>query len=71
MQVGLKQFLLGLVKTPVYAVIISAAGCFQGFQVGSSAESVGVQTTKAAVQAVFLIIIADAVFSVVFSTMGI
>ena len=68
--VGLKQYMLGLVKAPVFALIIAAVGCFQGFQVGSSAESVGEQTTKAAVQSIFLIIIVDAAFSVIFSQLG-
>lgn len=68
--VALKQYVLGLMKAPVFALIISGVGCFQGFQVGASAESVGVQTTKSAVQAIFLIIIADAAFSILFSWMG-
>ncbi len=69
--VALKQLILGLIKTPVFAVIISAVGCFQGFQTKSSADSVGKQTTTSAVQAIFLIIVADAAFSIVFSIMGI
>lgn len=68
--VSLTHYLLGLVKAPVFALIIAGVGCFQGFQVGLSAESVGRQTTKAAVQSIFLIIIADALFSIVFSMMG-
>lgn len=65
--VGLKHYLLGLIKTPVFAMVIAGVGCFQGFAVGTSAESVGKQTTKAAVQAIFLIIIVDALFSVFYS----
>lgn len=68
--VALRQFTIGLIKTPVFALIIAGIGCFQGFQVGNSAESVGRQTTKAAVQAIFLIIAADAIFSVVFNSAG-
>lgn len=68
--VALKQLMLGMVKTPVFAVIISAVGCFQGFKTGTSAESVGWQTTKAAVQTIFLIIVADAGFSILFNSMG-
>ena len=68
--VGLKNYVLGLIKAPVFAIIISSAGCFQGFQVANNAESVGVKTTKAAVQAIFLIIIADAMFSIIFSRLG-
>lgn len=65
--IALKQLLLGMVKTPVFAVIISSIGCFQGFKTGTSADSVGRQTTRAAVQTIFLIIVADAVFSILFS----
>lgn len=68
--VGLKQFVLGMVKTPVFAVIISTVGCFQGFQAGITADSVGLKTTAAAVQAIFLIIVADAFFSILFSWRG-
>ena len=65
--IELKQYLLGMVKTPVFALIIALVGCFQGFQVGTSADSVGGKTTQAAVQSIFLIIIADAVFSIFYS----
>jgi phospholipid/cholesterol/gamma-HCH transport system permease protein len=68
--VGLKQMLLGLYKAPVFALLIALVGCFQGFRVGASADSIGSQTTKSVVQALFLIIIADAVFSVFYSWMG-
>lgn len=67
--VSLRHYILGLIKTPVFALIIAGVGCFQGFAVGTSAESVGKQTTKAAVQSIFLIIIADALFSVIFNMM--
>ncbi len=68
--VALKQLILGMIKTPIFAIIISTVGCFQGLKVGSSADSVGWQTTKSAVQAIFLIIVADAGFSILFSMMG-
>jgi len=68
--VALKQLVLGIVKTPVFAMIIATVGCFQGFQTEMSAESVGRRTTASAVQAIFLIIIADAGFSILYSVMG-
>lgn len=68
--VGLKHFVLGLIKAPFFALIIASVGCFQGFQVEMNAESVGVKTTKAAVQAIFLIIVADAGFSILYSQLG-
>ena len=67
--VGLKQMMLGLYKAPAFAIIISLVGCYQGFAVQASADNIGSQTTKSVVQALFLIIIADAVFSVIYSWM--
>jgi phospholipid/cholesterol/gamma-HCH transport system permease protein len=65
--ISLSSFLTGIVKAPVFAAIIALVGCFQGFQVGGSADSVGRQTTLSVVQAIFLVILADALFSVVFN----
>lgn len=68
--VEMSSFWLGLVKAPIFALAIAFVGCFQGFQVKFGADSVGKQTTKAAVQAIFLIIIIDAAFSVLYSMYG-
>ena len=57
-------FLFGVGKTPVFAVIIAMVGCYAGLQAQGSADSVGRQTTTSVVQSIFLIIIADALFSV-------
>lgn len=65
--VNLSSFLTGVVKAPVFAVIIASVGCFQGFQVSGSADSVGRQTTMSVVHSIFLVIVADAVFSLVFN----
>ena len=67
--VGAKQMFLGLYKAPAFALLIALVGCFQGFRV--HADSIGSQTTKAVVQAIFLIIVADAAFSIIYSWMGI
>lgn len=69
--VTLQSFLTGLGKAPVFAVIIAMVGCYQGFQVAGSAESVGRQTTLSVVQSIFLVIVVDALFSVAFSQLGI
>ncbi len=69
--VGLKQMMLGLYKAPVFALIVALVGCFQGFAVQSSADNIGSQTTKSVVQALFLIIVADAAFSIIYSWMGV
>lgn len=65
--ISLSAFLVGVGKAPVFAAIIAVVGCFQGFQVSGGADSVGRQTTKSVVQAIFFVILADAVFSVIFS----
>ncbi len=65
--VSLSSFLTGIGKAPVFAAIIALVGCYQGFQVSGSADSVGRQTTVSVVQAIFLVILADALFSVVFN----
>jgi len=69
--VSVSSFLAGLVKAPVFAMIIALVGCFQGFRVGGSADSVGRQTTLSVVQSIFLVIVADALFSVVFNWLDI
>ncbi|MDF1653974.1 MAG: ABC transporter permease [Coxiellaceae bacterium] len=66
-QVPLRYFLIGLLKAPVFAILITMVGCFQGFRAEKNANSVGMRTTQSAVQALFLIIIADALSSVLFS----
>lgn len=68
--ISLQQYFLGLVKAPFFAIIITLVGCYQGFQVHSSAQSVGEQTTRSVVQAIFLIIIADGTFSIIYSLLG-
>lgn len=65
--VGAKQMFLGIYKAPVFAIVIALVGCFQGFNVESNASSIGSQTTRSVVQSLFLIIIVDAVFSIIYS----
>ena len=65
--VGFKQLMLGLYKAPAFAILIALVGCFQGLQVKANADSIGSQTTRSVVQALFLIIITDAVYSVIYS----
>ena len=60
-------FMIGVGKAPVFAVIIAIVGCFQGFKTKGGADSVGRQTTRSVVQSIFLVIVADALFSIAFS----
>ncbi len=67
--VSITSYLVGIGKAPVFAGIIVMVGCFQGFRTHGGADSVGRQTTRSVVQAIFLVILADALFSVVFSAL--
>lgn len=67
--VTLNHFFVGMVKAPVFAFIIAIVGCYEGLRVSGSAESVGRMTTKSVVTSIFLVIIADAIFSIIFSTL--
>ncbi len=66
-QISLSALVIGLGKAPVFALIIASIGCFAGMQVKGSADSVGKQTTRSVVLAIFFIIVADGIFSVIFS----
>ncbi len=67
----IQDFLVGLVKAPVFALLIAGVGTLRGLQVSGSAEQLGRLITTAVVQAVFLILLADAIFTVVFAKLGI
>ena len=64
------DFYVGMIKAPVFGAIIGMAGCFQGMRVQGNAEEVGLKTTAAVVQAIFLVIVLDAFFAVFFSGVG-
>ncbi len=64
-------FWVGLMKAPVFAVLIALAGCYRGMQVRGSARELGHKVTVAVVQAIFLVILADALFAIVFMKLDI
>ena len=68
--VPLTDVLSALIKAPVFGAIIAMAGCFQGMQVEGDAEQVGLRTTAAVVQGIFLVIVVDAFFAVFFTSIG-
>ncbi len=68
--VEIKHFWVGIIKAPVFGFIIALTGCRYGLKVKGSAENVGRRTTQSVVEAIFLVIVADAVFSIVFSRIG-
>lgn len=61
----------GLIKAPVFAVVIAVVGCFEGMRVERNAESVGQRTTVSVVKAIFLVIVLDATFSIFFGIIGV
>jgi phospholipid/cholesterol/gamma-HCH transport system permease protein len=65
------SFWLGLLKAPVFAFVIAVVGCFEGLRVEGNAGSVGHLTTRSVVESVFLVIVLDAAFSILFSLLGI
>lgn len=59
-------FWAGLIKAPVFAMLIALVGTYRGMQVRDSSRELGRLTTVAVVQSIFLVIFADAIFAVVF-----
>jgi phospholipid/cholesterol/gamma-HCH transport system permease protein len=65
------HFVVGMAKAPFFAVIIAVIGCFQGLEVKGNTESLGRLTSRSVVQSIFLVILADAVFSILFALVGV
>lgn len=69
--VPIDQFWIGMSKAPVFGLAIALIGCRQGLEVGGSVQSLGHHTTKSVVQALFSIIVIDALFAIFYMEMGI
>ena len=65
--IPLRALLIGLGKAPVFALIIASVSCYEGMKVTGGADSIGKNTTKSVVLSIFFIIVADAIFSIIFS----
>ncbi|PJI84299.1 phospholipid/cholesterol/gamma-HCH transport system permease protein [Yoonia maricola] len=65
------HFGVGMIKAPFFALIIGIVGCFEGMQVGGDTESLGRLTSTSVVVTIFLVITADAMFSIFFSIVGV
>lgn len=68
--VALKHFWIGLIKGPFFGVLIASIGIYRGLQVKNDTESIGINTTRSVVEAIFAVIICDAIFSIVFTELG-
>jgi len=69
--ISIDHFLVGLTKAPFMALVIGIVACNEGMRVQGSAQSLGSQTTASVVKAIFLVIVMDGVFAIVFATLGI
>jgi phospholipid/cholesterol/gamma-HCH transport system permease protein len=68
--VPLYDLYVGLVKAPVFGLIVGMTGCYQGMKVEGNSEEVGLKTTNAVVVAIFTVIVLDAFFAVFFTNIG-
>lgn len=68
--VDASSFWVGVLKAPVFALAIAVVSCYQGLCVQGSAASVGVRTTQSVVLGIFMVIVLDAAFSIVFQRLG-
>jgi len=65
--IAVTDIVKSLIKSAVFAVLIAGIGCQRGFQVRGGAEAVGSATTSAVVAAIFLIIVTDSAFAIIFT----
>ena len=68
--IGLNDAVAGLVKASVFGVLVAVAGCLRGMQCGRSSAAVGAAATSAVVTGIVLIIVSDAIMTVVFDLVG-
>ena len=68
--VPLHDLWVGLIKGPVFGLIVAVSGCYHGMQVKGNSEEVGLRTTLAVVAAIFMVIVLDAFFAVFFTEVG-
>jgi phospholipid/cholesterol/gamma-HCH transport system permease protein len=69
--IPVKSFLVGIIKAPVFAIVIALIGCRSGLQVENNARSLGINTTATVVKSIVSVIILNAIFAVVFQELGI
>lgn len=69
--IAVKHFFIGLLKGPFFAFLIATIGIYRGLMVKDDTQSIGFNTTKSVVEAIFAVIVCDAVFSIAFTNLGI
>ena len=68
--IDVRHFYVGMAKAPLFAFLIAAIGCNEGFRVSGSAQSVGEHTTSSVVQSIFVVILFDALAALFYMEMG-
>ncbi|MDQ7044979.1 MAG: MlaE family lipid ABC transporter permease subunit [Sulfurimonas sp.] len=69
--IAIKHFFIGIVKGPFFAFLIASIGIYRGLMVKNDTQSIGFNTTKSVVEAIFAVIVCDALFSIAFTNLGI
>lgn len=69
--IGPWTFWTGMIKAPVFAFVIATIGCYEGMRVSGGAEDVGKRTTRSVVRSIFMVMALDALFSIIYSNLGI
>lgn len=69
--VAAKHFFIGIFKGPFFAFLIASIGVYRGLMVKDDTQSIGFNTTKSVVESIFAVIVCDAIFSILFTNMGI
>ena len=65
-----RDIITGLIKSVMFGAVITAVGCYEGFETGGGAEEVGRSTTSAVVMSIFLVIVVDLIFTSLFYLLG-
>lgn len=65
------HFWTGMIKAPLFGIVISVIGCYHGLRVRYNAESIGQHTTKSVVESIFIVIVLDALLAVFYGEVGI
>jgi len=69
--IAVKHFFVGIIKGPFFAFLIATISIYRGLAVQNDTQSIGYNTTKSVVAAIFAVIVCDAIFSIIFTNLGI
>ncbi len=69
--IEVRHFLVGIGKGPFFAILIASIAIYRGLMVKNDTQSIGYNTTKSVVESIFAVIICDAIFSIIFTNLGI